>query len=57
MGSGSAGVAALRNGRDFYGNDLCVEAVDITRRRLADVGGRELERTATIEHQPQLGLL
>ncbi len=57
MGSGSAGVATLRNGRDFYGNDLCVEAVDITRRRLADVGGRELERAATVEHQPQLGLL
>jgi site-specific DNA-methyltransferase (adenine-specific) len=36
MGSGSTGVAAVRNGRSFYGNDLCAEAVDITRARLVD---------------------
>jgi site-specific DNA-methyltransferase (adenine-specific) len=44
MGSGSAGVAAVTDGRDFIGNDLCEEAVEITRRRLVDAGGVETER-------------
>jgi site-specific DNA-methyltransferase (adenine-specific) len=39
MGSGSVGVAAIRHGRAFAGNDLCAEAVEITERRLLDVGG------------------
>lgn len=34
MGSGSAGVAALELGRTFSGNDLCAEAVEITKQRL-----------------------
>jgi site-specific DNA-methyltransferase (adenine-specific) len=34
MGSGSVGVAALQQGRCFWGNDICVEAVEITRARL-----------------------
>jgi DNA modification methylase len=38
-GSGSVGVAAMRAGRDFLGNDLCDEAVDIARKRLRDEGG------------------
>lgn len=38
-GSGSVGVAAVRAGRDFLGNDLCGEAVDIARQRLRDEGG------------------
>jgi site-specific DNA-methyltransferase (adenine-specific) len=33
-GSGSVGVAALRNGRRFLGGDICEEAVEITRQRL-----------------------
>ncbi len=37
MGSGSSGVAATRHGRDFAGNDLCAEAVEITRRRLIEL--------------------
>ena len=41
MGSGSVGVAAMRNRRDFRGNDLCAEALDITRDRLLEAGGRE----------------
>lgn len=36
MGSGSVGVAAARQGRDFAGNDICVEAVDIATNRLRD---------------------
>jgi site-specific DNA-methyltransferase (adenine-specific) len=56
MGSGSAGVAAIRNGRMFRGNDLCTEAVDITRQRLVDAGGREGESVLTGAAAPQLGL-
>src|SRR5450432_1722409 len=36
MGSGSSGVAAVRNRRSFAGNDLCAEAVEIARARLVD---------------------
>jgi site-specific DNA-methyltransferase (adenine-specific) len=38
MGSGSTGVAAVRMNRDFVGNDLCEEAVRISRMRLRDEG-------------------
>jgi site-specific DNA-methyltransferase (adenine-specific) len=41
MGSGSVGVAAVRNGRNFIGNDLCSEAVEIARGRLVEAGGCE----------------
>ena len=37
-GSGSAGVAALRNGRDFAGNDICKEAVEVSKRRFEAEG-------------------
>jgi site-specific DNA-methyltransferase (adenine-specific) len=56
MGSGSVGVAAIRNTRDFRGNDLCAEALAITRERLVAAGGREGERTLASETAPQLGL-
>jgi site-specific DNA-methyltransferase (adenine-specific) len=39
MGSGSVGVAALRVGRRFIGNDLNPEAVQITDRRLREIAG------------------
>ena len=38
MGSGSVGVAALRLGRRFLGNDLNPEAVQISANRLRDIG-------------------
>jgi site-specific DNA-methyltransferase (adenine-specific) len=56
MGSGSVGVAAIRNARHFRGNDLCAEALDITRIRLAEAGGAEGECAPRIEVTPQLGL-
>jgi site-specific DNA-methyltransferase (adenine-specific) len=56
MGSGSAGVAAVRNGRNFRGNDLCAEAIDITRHRLLEAGAREGESPMHVEVAPQLGL-
>lgn len=36
MGSGSVGVAALRNGRRFVGGDVCAEAIEIARARLEE---------------------
>ncbi|MDB4954646.1 MAG: Adenine-specific methyltransferase [Myxococcales bacterium] len=56
MGSGSVGLAAIRNGRDFLGNDLCVEAIDITKTRLLDAGGRDAARGVKPDSAPQLGL-
>ena len=57
MGSGSVGVAALSVGRTFYGNDLCAEAVQITRDRLAEGGGRELRSRPSPDDQPPAGQL
>jgi site-specific DNA-methyltransferase (adenine-specific) len=42
MGSGSSGCAAVKWGRDFAGNDLCEEAVGITRERLLKLGAEDL---------------
>jgi DNA modification methylase len=58
MGSGSAGVAAIRNGRNFRGNDLCLEAIEITKQRLADAGGVVGDPIVheSGEPAPQLGL-
>ena len=38
MGSGSIGVAAVKNGRRFLGNDLNPDAVRLARKRLRDYG-------------------
>lgn len=57
MGSGSSGVAAVTQGRHFAGNDLCDEAVQITRRRLHEAGAKEpLHALASGPAAPQLGL-
>ena len=56
MGSGSVGVAAARQGRCFAGNDLCAEAIAITRARLRDAGARELDEPMAASAIPQLGL-
>jgi len=37
MGSGSAGVAALKQGRRFIGNDILPEAFEITKERLLKI--------------------
>lgn len=55
-GSGSVGVAAARNQRDFRGNDLCAEAVEIARSRLIAEGATEGVRERRGEAAPQLGL-
>ncbi len=39
MGSGSAGVAALRHGRRFLGNDLASESLALAEQRLREAGG------------------
>jgi site-specific DNA-methyltransferase (adenine-specific) len=41
MGSGSSGVAAVRSGRQFAGNDIADDAVALTRQRLMDAGALE----------------
>jgi site-specific DNA-methyltransferase (adenine-specific) len=56
MGSGSVGVAAVRNARDFRGNDLCLEAMEISRQRLLDEGAVLGERALREEAAPQLGM-
>lgn len=58
MGSGSAGVAAVTLGRDFLGNDICEEAVDIAAGRLVEAGATraDLLGTSVTSGAPQLGL-
>ncbi|MBK8236119.1 MAG: site-specific DNA-methyltransferase [Deltaproteobacteria bacterium] len=41
MGSGSVGLAAVQARRHFLGCDIATEAVEVTRARLVDAGGRE----------------
>jgi site-specific DNA-methyltransferase (adenine-specific) len=57
-GSGSVGVAAVTGGRMFCGNDLCKEAVDITRGRLRETGASEVGGIAATQRGApgQLGL-
>ena len=58
MGSGSVGVAALRNGRRFLGNDLNVEAVRLSASRLREFGdGRVPPEAAAGAPQDLLTLL
>ena len=42
MGSGSTGVAALRNGRRFIGNDISTTAMDVTSNRLFEMVSAEV---------------
>jgi site-specific DNA-methyltransferase (adenine-specific) len=42
MGSGSVGLAALQQGRSFMGNDICEEAVTISRQRLTEFVSPEI---------------
>jgi site-specific DNA-methyltransferase (adenine-specific) len=56
MGSGSVGLAAVRNKRNFRGNDLCAEALEITQQRLLETGAQEGERPLRVTSQSQLGL-
>jgi site-specific DNA-methyltransferase (adenine-specific) len=47
MGSGSAGVAAIKNGRCFLGNDIDPKSFLHTRKRLLEIGGVESEPSIT----------
>jgi hypothetical protein len=56
-GSGSVGVAALKYGCEFWGNDLAPAAIQVARPRLIEAGGAEAELTArTGSGAPQLRL-
>ena len=54
MGAGSTGVAALKLGRRFMGNDLCVEAVKVATERFRRVGDTEV---SNFERKPENLLL
>ena len=55
MGSGSVGVAALRLGRRFVGNDINPDAVQLANQRLAELGSGQMQGGATlVEGQPDL---
>ena len=54
MGSGSAGVAALRLGRRFVGNDINPEAVGLANQRLSELGTGQLHGGSIVEGQPDL---
>lgn len=43
MGSGSVGLAALQQNRDFLGNDICSEAVGISQTRMNDFLNPEIK--------------
>jgi site-specific DNA-methyltransferase (adenine-specific) len=58
MGSGSAGVAALKLGRRFVGNDVAADAHTLARRRLAEIGGQEgAVLVPNTPRQPRLALV
>ncbi len=46
-GSGSTGVAALALGRNFWGNDISPEALNLASKRLLEAGGRPASRPET----------
>jgi site-specific DNA-methyltransferase (adenine-specific) len=54
MGSGSAGVAALRLGRRFVGNDINPEAVQLANQRLSELGTGQLQGGTIVQGQPDL---
>ena len=54
MGSGSAGVAALRLGRRFLGNDLNADAVRLTASRLRELGDGRLPQEIADGTPPDL---
>jgi site-specific DNA-methyltransferase (adenine-specific) len=57
MGSGSVGMAALRLGRRFLGNDLNPEAVRVAAQRLREFGNGRVPPEVTLEAPEQPDLL
>jgi site-specific DNA-methyltransferase (adenine-specific) len=57
MGSGSVGIAALRLGRRFLGNDVNPEAVRIAAQRLREFGDGRVPPEVTLEAPEQAELL
>ncbi len=52
-GSGSAGVAAVTHGRNFLGCDICDEAIDVSRSRIARAGASERARPSGVARNPE----
>ncbi|MDP3152247.1 MAG: site-specific DNA-methyltransferase [Archangium sp.] len=57
MGSGSTGIAALRSGRAFAGNDTNAKAVDLARNRLTELGKESAQLLARKGTAKQLALV
>jgi site-specific DNA-methyltransferase (adenine-specific) len=57
MGSGSVGIAALRLGRRFLGNDLNPEAVRVAAQRLREFGDGRVPPAVTLDSPEQPDLL
>jgi site-specific DNA-methyltransferase (adenine-specific) len=57
MGSGSVGIAALRLGRRFFGNDLNPEAVRIAAQRLREFGEGRVSPEVSVDTPEQPDLL
>ena len=57
MGSGSVGTASVSEQRQFLGNDICEEALDIARARMLEAGGVETTvAEQSFETQPDVQL-
>lgn len=62
MGSGSVGVAAVRHGRNFSGNDISYPSVELARARLLEAGAAERQPSGVtgqkhgVDSHGQLGL-
>ena len=54
MGSGSVGVAALRLGRRFVGNDINPDAVQLANQRLLELGSGQVQGPPLVSGQPDL---
>jgi site-specific DNA-methyltransferase (adenine-specific) len=54
MGSGSVGVAALRLGRRFVGNDINPDAVQLANQRLLELGSGQVQGPPIVSGQPDL---
>jgi site-specific DNA-methyltransferase (adenine-specific) len=56
VGSGSTGVATVKPGCNFWGSDVCAEAIEVARARLEEAGAVADERAMPSRTEGQLGL-
>lgn len=54
MGSGSTGIASVKLGRNFYGNDVSENSIEISKKRLLAEGALEITHVSTDIEQLRL---